>query len=160
MTTGMRISRRIIRLVVNQLTFPVMTAMRVLLFFYYSTVMYKTKFYYNSDVWDTVMILYVICQLVCAIDSWAHTSYVNSILSLKLGVTVFFILLFFMWCLICITYLLLIIVYFNISFFLSYFHFILFLLLLEFFLCPLFSDLFSLLLIVFFHVSWNVLWYF
>ena len=50
--------------------------------------MYKTKFYYNSDVWDTVMILYVICQLVCVIDSWAHTSFVHSILSLKLGVTV------------------------------------------------------------------------
>ena len=49
--------------------------------------MYKTKFYYNSDVWDIVMILYVICQLVCVIDSWAHTSFVHSILSLKLGVT-------------------------------------------------------------------------
>ena len=33
------------------------------------------------------MILYVICQLVCVIDSWAHTSFVHSILSLKLGVT-------------------------------------------------------------------------
>ena len=29
----------------------------------------------------------VICQLVCVIDSWAHTSFVHSILSLKLGVT-------------------------------------------------------------------------
>ena len=29
----------------------------------------------------------VICQLVCVIDSWAHTSFVYSILSLKLGVT-------------------------------------------------------------------------
>ena len=37
--------------------------------------------------YDTVMILYVICQLVCVIDSWAHTSFVHSILSLKLGVT-------------------------------------------------------------------------
>ena len=34
------------------------------------------------------MILYVICQLVCVIDSWAHTSFVHSILSLKLGVTI------------------------------------------------------------------------
>ena len=33
------------------------------------------------------MILYVICQLVCVIDSWAHMSFVHSILSLKLGVT-------------------------------------------------------------------------
>ena len=56
MTTGMRISRRIIRLVVNQLTFPVMTATRVY-YLFISAVMYKTKFYYNSDVWDTVMIL-------------------------------------------------------------------------------------------------------
>ena len=43
--------------------------------------------YYGSDVRDTVMILYVICQLVCMIDLWAHTSFVHSILSLKLGVT-------------------------------------------------------------------------
>ena len=50
--------------------------------------MYKTKLYYESDVRDTVMILYVICQLVCVIDPWAHTSFVHSILSLKLGVTV------------------------------------------------------------------------
>ena len=64
-----------------------MTATRVLLSFYYSAVMYKTKFYYNSDVWDTVMILYVICQLVCVMDPWAHTSFVHSILSLKLGMT-------------------------------------------------------------------------
>ena len=81
MTTGMRISRRIIRLVVNQLTFPVMTATRILLSFHYSAVMYKTKLYYNSDVWDTVKILYVICQLVCVVDSWAHTSFVHSILN-------------------------------------------------------------------------------
>ena len=33
------------------------------------------------------MILYVICQLVCVIDPWAHMSFVHSILSLKLGVT-------------------------------------------------------------------------
>ena len=33
------------------------------------------------------MILYVICQFVCVIDPWAHTSFVYSILSLKLGVT-------------------------------------------------------------------------
>ena len=43
--------------------------------------------YYESDVRDTVMILYVICQLVCVIDPWAHTSFVHSILSLKLDVT-------------------------------------------------------------------------
>ena len=30
---------------------------------------------------------FVICQLVCVIVSWAHTSLVHSILSLKLGVT-------------------------------------------------------------------------
>ena len=73
--------------VVNQLTFPVMTAKRVY-YLFISAVMYKTKFYYNSDVWHTVMILYVICQRVCVIDSWAHTSFVYSILSFKLGVTV------------------------------------------------------------------------
>ena len=44
--------------------------------------------YYESDVRDTVMILYEICQLVCVIDPWAHTSFVHSILSLKLGVTI------------------------------------------------------------------------
>ena len=44
--------------------------------------------YYESDVRDTMIILYVICQLVCVIDPWAHTSFVHSILSLKLGVTV------------------------------------------------------------------------
>ena len=49
--------------------------------------MYKTKLYYESDVRDTVMIHYVICQLVCVIDPWSHTSFVHSILSLKLGVT-------------------------------------------------------------------------
>ena len=32
---------------------------------------------------DTILI----CQLVCVIVSWAHTSFVHSILSLKLGVT-------------------------------------------------------------------------
>jgi len=32
------------------------------------------------------MILYMICQLVCVTDSWAHMSLVHSILSLKLGV--------------------------------------------------------------------------
>ena len=37
---------------------------------------------------NTVMIHYVICQLVCVVDPWAHTSLVHSILSLKLGVTV------------------------------------------------------------------------
>ena len=49
--------------------------------------MYKTKLYYESDVRDTVMILYVICQLMCVTNPWAHTSFVHSILSLKLGVT-------------------------------------------------------------------------
>ena len=39
------------------------------------------------DVWNTVMILYKFCQLVCVTDSWAHMSLVHSILSLKLGVT-------------------------------------------------------------------------
>ena len=33
------------------------------------------------------MILYVICQFVCVIDPWTYTSFVHSILSLKLGVT-------------------------------------------------------------------------
>ena len=37
--------------------------------------------------YEHLMIHYVICQLVCVIDSWAHTSFVHSILSLKLGVT-------------------------------------------------------------------------
>ena len=35
------------------------------------------------DVRDTVMILYVICQLVCVTDPWAHMSLLHSILSLK-----------------------------------------------------------------------------
>ena len=39
------------------------------------------------DVRDTMMILYMICQLVCVTDSWAHMSLVHLILSLKLGVT-------------------------------------------------------------------------
>ena len=40
------------------------------------------------DVRDTVMILYMICQLVCVTNPWTHMSLVHSILSLKLGVTV------------------------------------------------------------------------
>ena len=39
------------------------------------------------DVRDTVMILYMICQLVCVTNPWAHMSFMHSILSLKLGVT-------------------------------------------------------------------------
>jgi len=34
------------------------------------------------------MILYVICRLMCVTDPWAHMSFMHSILSLKLGVTV------------------------------------------------------------------------
>ena len=86
MTTGMRNFLRIIRLVVNQLTFPVMKSHERVIFLY-SAVWCKTKLYYESDVRDTVMIVYVICQLVCVTDPWAHTSFVHSILSLKLGVT-------------------------------------------------------------------------
>ena len=37
---------------------------------------------------NIVMIHYVICQLICVTDPWTHTSFVHSILSLKLGVTV------------------------------------------------------------------------
>jgi len=33
------------------------------------------------------MILFIICQLMCVTDPWAHMSLVHSILSLKLGVT-------------------------------------------------------------------------
>ena len=40
----------------------------------------------NRDVRNTVMILYVICQLMCGTDPWAHMSFMHSILSLKLGV--------------------------------------------------------------------------
>ena len=36
----------------------------------------------------TVMILFIICQLMCVTDPWAHMSLVHSILSLKLGVTI------------------------------------------------------------------------
>ena len=35
------------------------------------------------------MILYMICRLVCVTVSWAHMSIVHSILSLKLGVTLY-----------------------------------------------------------------------
>ena len=35
----------------------------------------------------TVMIHYVICQLMCVTDPWAHKSFMHPILSLKLGVT-------------------------------------------------------------------------
>ena len=59
MTTGMRISRRIIRLVVNQLTFPVMTATRVYYLFiiplwcirlsFIITLMYGTPWWYYCD---------------------------------------------------------------------------------------------------------------
>ena len=41
----------------------------------------------NRDVRNTVMILYVICQLRCVTNPWAHMSFMHSILSLKLGVT-------------------------------------------------------------------------
>ena len=41
----------------------------------------------NRDVRNTVMILYVICQLMCVTDPCAHMSFMHSILSLKLGVT-------------------------------------------------------------------------
>ena len=41
--------------------------------------MSKTKLYYESDIRDTVMILYVIYQFVCVTDPWAHTSFVHSI---------------------------------------------------------------------------------
>ena len=41
----------------------------------------------NCDVRYTVMILFVICQLMCMTDPWAHMSFMHSILSLKLGVT-------------------------------------------------------------------------
>ena len=34
-----------------------------------------------------MMILFIICQLMCVTDPWAHMSLVHSILSLKLGVT-------------------------------------------------------------------------
>ena len=35
--------------------------------------------------YDTVMILYVICQLVCVIDSWAHMSFGAFNFILKIG---------------------------------------------------------------------------
>ena len=55
-----------------------------LLFF---AVMCKTKLSYYRDVRYTVMILFIICQLVCVTDPRAHMSLVHSILFLKLGVT-------------------------------------------------------------------------
>ena len=42
----------------------------------------------NRDVRYTVMILFVIYQLMCVTNPWAHMSFMHSILSLKLGVTV------------------------------------------------------------------------
>ena len=42
----------------------------------------------NRDVRYTMMIYYIICRLMCVTDPWAHMSFMHSILSLKLGVTV------------------------------------------------------------------------
>ena len=53
----------------------------------FSVVCVRLSYVINCDVRYTVMILFIICQLVCVTDPWAHMSLVHSILSLKLGVT-------------------------------------------------------------------------
>ena len=66
MTTGMRNFLRIIRLVVNQLTFPVMVFHERELSFIFFAVMYTTKLCYYRDVRYTVMILfYDLSTYVC-----------------------------------------------------------------------------------------------
>jgi hypothetical protein len=87
MTTCIRSFLRTIRLVVNQSTFPVMEFHERVIFLSFA-MLCKTVILLNRDVRYTVMILYIICQLVCVTDLWAHMSLVHSILSLKLGVTV------------------------------------------------------------------------
>ena len=85
MTTCMRSFLRTIRLVVNQLTVPVLELPRESYLFIFSLCCIRLRDVINRDVRDTVMILYVICQLVCVTDPWTHMSLVHSILSLKLG---------------------------------------------------------------------------
>ena len=58
MITGMRSFLRIFRLVVNQLTFPVMVFHERESYLSFSAVMYKTKLCYYRDVRYTVMILF------------------------------------------------------------------------------------------------------
>ena len=70
MTMGMRI----FRLVVNQLTFPVMESHERVIFLYIPLCDIRLSYFIDLDVRDTVMILYVICQLVCVTDPWAHMS--------------------------------------------------------------------------------------
>ena len=86
MTTCMRSFLRTIRLVVNQLTVPMME-FHVRVNFYFPLCCVRLSYVINRDVRYTVMILVIICQLLCVTDPWAHMSFVHSILSLKLGVT-------------------------------------------------------------------------
>ena len=88
MTTCMRSFLRTIRLVVNQLTVPVLELPRESYFLLFPLCCVRLCDGINHDVRYTVTILYVICQLMCVIDPWAHMSFMHSILSLKLGVTV------------------------------------------------------------------------
>ena len=85
MTTCMRSFVRTIRLVVNQLTVPMME-FHERVNFYFLLCCVRLSYVINRDVRYTVMILFIICQLVCVTDLWVHMSFVLSILSLKLGV--------------------------------------------------------------------------
>ena len=72
---------------VNQLTIPVLELPQESYFFYFLLCCVRLCDCINRDVRYTVMILFVICQLMCMTDPWAHMSFMHSILSLKLGVT-------------------------------------------------------------------------
>ena len=87
MTTDIRSFLRIIRLVVNQSTVPVMEFHERVIFFYLPLCYVSQCDAIIRYVRYTVMILFIICQLMCVTDPWAHMSLVHSILSLKLGVT-------------------------------------------------------------------------
>ena len=62
----MRSFLKIIRLVVNQLTFPVMVFHERESYILFSAVIYKTKYYYYRDIRYTMMILfYNLSACVC-----------------------------------------------------------------------------------------------
>ena len=86
MTTDIRSFLRIIRLVVNQSTVPVMEFHERVIFLS-SAVLCKSMWCYYSLCKIHRDDTFIICQLMCVTDFWAHMSLVHSILSLKLGVT-------------------------------------------------------------------------
>ena len=68
MSTSTRNSHRTFRLVVNQLTVPVLELPRESYFLLFSLCCVRLCDGINRDVRYTVMILFVICQLMCVTD--------------------------------------------------------------------------------------------